>query len=456
MSNKIGLFSLVLLIVAAIDSIRNLPATALFGTSSIFFFLFAAIVFLLPVAFISAEFSSRYEQGGIFHWVRHGLGENFGLTAIWLQWINTMVWYPTILCFIAGSAAYLIDPLLAQNKIFLVSVTLCTFWLLTLLNLRGVHVSAKINSICGILGLLLPMTFLILLGAIWFFTRKEIHLSFDANDLIPSFKSATNWTSLIAVMASFLGMELAGVHIGDIENPSKNFPKALGWSVLLLLSTMIFGSLSIATVVAEKDIRLVDGIMQTFTLFFEAFQLQWALPILAFLIIIGSTGSMINWLISPAKGLLQAAQHGFLPLFFAKTNSQNVPVRLLITQAILVTLFCLSVILMPSVNAFYWFLTSLSTQLYMFMYILLFVSALLLKRPNSGYEIPKGFRTLFCLLGLSGCFLTVFVGYFSPEEMGFASTSSYAIAVAAITSTLILPAPLLCAYRKQKRSLTTQ
>src|SRR3990167_768624 len=114
---KIPLFSLVMLVVAAIDSIRNLPATALFGSSLIFFFLVSALFFLIPVSLVSAEFSSRFpNHGGVFHWIRHAFGEKIGMLAIWLQWINTMVWYPTILSFIAGTGAYLIDPKLAENR----------------------------------------------------------------------------------------------------------------------------------------------------------------------------------------------------------------------------------------------------------------------------------------------------------------------------------------------------
>ncbi len=61
--------ALVLLIVGAIDSIRNLPATALFGSSLIFFFLFSAVIFLVPAALVSAELSSLdTEKGGIYHW----------------------------------------------------------------------------------------------------------------------------------------------------------------------------------------------------------------------------------------------------------------------------------------------------------------------------------------------------------------------------------------------------
>src|ERR1700733_814732 len=125
----LGIFTLVMLITGAIDSIRNLPATALFGSSLIFFFIFSAIIFLIPVALISAELSSTWseEEGGIFSWVKHAFGENIAFLTIWLQWINTIVWYPTILSFIAGTIAYLINPELAQNKYYLISVILIIF-----------------------------------------------------------------------------------------------------------------------------------------------------------------------------------------------------------------------------------------------------------------------------------------------------------------------------------------
>jgi amino acid transporter len=295
MTNKISLFSLVLLIVAAIDSIRNLPATAIFGSSLIFFFLFSAIVFLIPISLVAAEFSSRYSvQGGVFHWVRHAFGEKTALVAIWLQWINTMVWYPTILSFIAGTAAYLFDPALAQKKEFLVSVILVVFWGLTLLNLRGIHVSARINSVCSIIGLIIPMFFLIILGLTWMILGKPLQVEFTTQTIFPTFAGAENWISLIAIMASFLGMELAGVHVGDISNPQKNFPKAMGWAVLILLSTMILGALSIAVVIPQKEIRLVDGIMQTFTQFFTAFNIPWFVPILTLLYFVGKCCAVLN------------------------------------------------------------------------------------------------------------------------------------------------------------------
>jgi len=451
---KISLFSLVLLIVAAIDSIRNLPATALFGSSLIFFFLLSALIFLIPISLVSAEFSSRYpEEGGVFHWVRHAFGEKIGMLAVWLQWINTMVWYPTILSFIAGTAAYLVDPALAQNKLFLATVILGIFWGLTLLNLRGIKVSAKVNSYCGTIGTLLPMSILILLGIGWMFSGNEIAVSFSLDHLLPSLKEGGNWSVLIAIMASFLGMELAGVHVSDIANPQKNFPKAMGISVVILLTTMILGALSIAVVIPQNDLHLVDGIMQSFTTFFHAFHVPFLIPILAVLIIIGSTGGMINWLLSPAKGLLQGAEYGFLPRYFTVRNKHGTSVRILIAQAILVSLFCLALQLMPSINAFYWFMTALSTGLYMLMYVLLFLAAMKLGRPSKAtmsYRIPKGLRTLSCSIGLLACFATIIVGFVPAEGVEVGSPLRYGLSIAFGNLILIAPIFLLWAYQKKR------
>src|ERR1700733_8586487 len=186
-SDKISKLALVLLITGAIDSIRNLPGTALFGSTLIFFFIFSAIVFLIPVALISAELSSTWseEEGGIYSWVKHAFGENVAFFTIWLQWINTLVWYPTILSFIAGTLAYLINPALAQNKYYLISVILIVFWSLTLLGLSGLRASAAFASFSALIGMILPMGFIIMLAIIWLVQGKPLAIDLHWQNLIP-------------------------------------------------------------------------------------------------------------------------------------------------------------------------------------------------------------------------------------------------------------------------------
>jgi glutamate:GABA antiporter len=456
MKTKIALFPLVLLIVAAIDSIRTLPTTAYFGSALIFFYLGAALLFLIPVAFVSAEFSARFpEEGGIFHWIKAAFSEKVGLLGVWLQWINTMVWYPTMLVFIAGTATYLIHPALAYNKFFLLFFSLFIFWGLTLLNVKGIQVSVRVNSVCSTLGTLLPMFFLIALGFFWIASSQPLAITFSAKNLIPTFNLMDNSGALVTIMASFLGMELAGVHVCDIKNPQVNFPKAIGYSVLILLSTLIFGSLAVAIVTPKQDIHFVDGIMQTFTTFFNTLHMPYLIPIFALLIVIGSTGGSINWLLSPAKGLLQVAEHGFLPPFLAQKNIHGVPMRILILQAIIVSLFSSALVFVQNVNAYYWFLMALSTGLYMLMYILLFLAALKLKRPETGFRIPRGLRTLSCLAGLSACLLTLFIGFLPPAGTAVGSTLLYVTLIASGFFLMLLPVFGCWSYKKRSIRLSS-
>lgn len=459
---KISTLALVLLITGAIDSVRNLPGTALFGSSLIFFFVFSALIFLIPVALLAAELSSTWseEEGGIYSWVKHAFGENIAFFTIWLQWINTMVWYPTILSFIAGTLAYLINPDLAQNKYYLISVILVVFWSLTFLGLSGIRASAAFAGFCALFGMILPMALIILLAFIWLVKGHPLAIDLSLPHLIPHWQDSQSWVSLTAIMTSFLGMELAAVHVRNVRDPQRNFPRAMFFSVILILATMIFGSLAIAFVLPKDQINLVDGVMQAFSNFFAAYHLSALMPCIVVLLLLGSLGSMVNWIISPAKGMLLAADNGFLPHWLYRLNRHGVASRILLLQAVLVTLLCSGFLLFPSVNAIYWLFTDLSTELYIMMYVFMFIAAMRLKsrfahlkRP---FTVPGGRfgYYLTCVLGLIGCIMTLIIGFIPPEaNLDFGGAGHFRMVFASGIILMITPALLLywrkiCCTRK--------
>lgn len=456
-ARKIGLLSLVLLITGAIDSIRNLPTTALFGPTLIFFFIAAAILFLLPTGLVSAELSSTWhDKGGIYQWTKLAHGEKVALLPIWLQWINTMVWYPTILSFIAGTLAYLINPHLAQNKVYLVTVILAVFWLMTLLNLKGLKVSANFASFCGLIGMVVPMFLVVILGIIWLVLHRPMAIHLTLHNWLPHFGHGESWISLTAIITAFLGMELATVHVQQVYNPQKTFPKALSLSITFILFTMIFGSLAIAVVLPASKINLVDGIMAAFQQFFINYHMQWFLPVVGIMILLGSVGGMINWMISPAKGLMQVAEQGYLPKWFSYKNKHDVASHVLIVQAILVSLMCTAFLLMPSVNGSYWLLTDLSTELYVLMYIFMFIAALVIKYKyahlEKGFQIPGGKfgMWLCCLAGILGCAIAFIIGFLPPSSINVGSASHYYLTFSIGLVLMISPVLLLYAYKKYR------
>lgn len=458
-SAKIGLFPLVLLITGAIDSIRNLPGAALFGSMSIFFFIASAIVFLIPVAFISAELSSAWseEEGGVYSWVQHAFGKKWAFMTIWLQWVNTMVWYPSIISFLAGTAAYFFDPELANNKAYIVSVIIVVFWSMTGVSLRGVGTSARFAAVCAIVGMIIPMALIIILGILWIIQGHPLQIHLDWHSMIPHFGHNQNWISLTAIMAAFLGMELAAVHVREVKNPKKNFPLAIFYSVGLILLTMILGTLAIAFVLPQEKISLVAGTMQAFSSFFDSYHMAWMIPVITVMLLIGSLGGMINWIISPVKGLLISAEHGYMPAFFAKRNSHGVASNLMIIQAILVTVLCSAFLLIPSVNGIYWLLTALSTQLYMVMYILMFFAGLKIKKayPEKlrSFTVPGGNfgYNLVSYLGLLGCAITLAVGFIPPEMLNIGSVFRYELTFCAGFVGLLLPSLFFYNYRRKSK-----
>jgi len=446
--HRISLLSLVMITVVSVDSIRNLPAAAKFGEILIPFYILGAIFFLIPTALISAELAATFRtSAGIYTWVKAAYGERVGLMAIWLQWIENVIWYPTILSFVVGALAYAISPASLQNPHAIASAITGVFWLLTLINLRGIETSAWFSTFCSIAGLIIPMLLIIYLGIEWVWSGKPLAIQLSFGGLIPNMNNNQMWVSLTAIMLSFSGVEIATVHANDVENPQRVFPTALAYASLIIISTLILGSLSIALVIPESEINLITGILQAFEIFFAAYHLQWCLPFIAITLAIGATGGVSNWIIAPTKGLYFAAADGNLPAIYAKQNRYDAPVTLLLAQAIIVTIIASIFVLIPDVNQSYWLLTVIATQLYMLMYLIMFFSYLKIKKQNRGsgyFTVPGGQfgAYLVAILGMIGCSVTLYVSFVPPESIFTAQSAWYSATLAGVLVVLACP-PLL-------------
>lgn len=146
---RIGVFALAMLNIVAVVSLRGLPAEAEYGLSSIFYYIFAAIVFLIPVSLVAAELATGWsEKGGIFRWVGEAFGPKLALVAIFMLWIEVTVWFPTALTFGSVSLAFMgpnhtFDQALSENKFFVLAIVLAIYWIATFIALRGTELSLK-------------------------------------------------------------------------------------------------------------------------------------------------------------------------------------------------------------------------------------------------------------------------------------------------------------------------
>lgn len=453
----ISVFSLVMMNIIAIDSIRTLPISAAYGLSAVFFYLLAALLFFLPSALVCAELATGWpENGGLYVWVREALGKHFGFATIWLSWFYNLCWYPTILSLIASTLVYWLSPELIQSKIYMLSMVMILYWSMTLLNCLDITRLSRLSSLFAIVGTLIPMLLIISFGLFWQLSAKPLQIDFSWQNFFPSNTNFKNIVFFTAILYGFVGIEMTAVYAGDVNNPQKNYPKAVFWSTLIIVFTLIFGSVAISLVVPTNQLNIMTGFLQAFDTFFTLLGIQALLPFLVAAIVVGSLGGVAAWMRGPAKGLSIAAKDLKLPCWISQTNKNDAPIAMLIIQGIFFTLLCSVFLLMPSVKSSFWILTDITAILSLAVYVMLFISVLVLryKRPKvkRTFMIPGGQIGLWltALCGLSICFVVIGIGFIPPSSINVGTIFNYEmILVTGVFIGCVLPFILLKLWQKK-------
>lgn len=418
----LSVFSLVMINVIAIDSLRNLPLNAKTGLSIATFYVIGAILFLLPCVLITAELATnRPKTGGSYVWVREAFGTQWGFLNIWLQWIYNVIWYPTILSFIAANIAYLIDPHLVTDKSYMVMLVIAMFAFATIVNCFGMKMSSLISAIAALAGTIIPMLIIIGLGVGWVLLNKPVAITPQLSDFIPNITSSGNLAFLVVVLFSLMGLEMSAVHAEEVKNPKRDFPRALIYSALLIVVTMILASVAIAMIVPKSSLNIVSGLDQAFATFLSALDMKWALPIVVILIIVGGFGGMAAWVVGPTKGLMVAAEDGSLPKALGYKNRFGAPVAVLILQFIIVAALCGAFLLFKSISTWYWILSDLTAQLALLFYVVFFAAAIRLRykteKKADTFRIPGGNIGIWIvgLIGIFACVGGIAIGFVPPS-----------------------------------------
>lgn len=463
MKNKkrvLSVFSLAMINVIAIDSLRNLPTNAATGLAIPLFYIIATLVFLIPSVLITAELAThRPKTGGAYVWVREAFGPQWGFVNIWLQWIYNVFWYPTILSFIGANIAYLIDPSLAGDKWFMLPLIIGTFTIVTIANCCGMKLSSLISSISAVIGTIIPMAFIIALGIGWIMAGKPLALTPSAANFLPHFSQIPNLAFLVVIFFSLMGMEMSAVHAEEVKNPQRDYPRALYYSSLIIVITSILASTAVAILVPKSSLNIVSGLDQAFAIFLNAFGLKWLLPFVILIIILGGFGGMAAWVIGPPKGLVVAAEDGCAPTLFSRRNKYGAPVAVLIAQAIIVILLCSMFLLIKSFNTSYWILSDLTAQLALIFYIILFAAAIKLRyktKPNpNAFRIPGGKIGIWLVggVGIVACIGAIAIGFIPPETIKIANIKLYEIMLGAGVLIFVLLPLIFYKLSTRKRQL---
>jgi glutamate:GABA antiporter len=452
----LGVLPLVMMNIAIIFSLRGLPIMAKEGWALIFFIVLAAIIYFIPTALIVGELTTTWTKAnGVYDWTRKGIGPFGGFLAIWFQWLQNLFWYPTVLSFAAATFAYVLGiPELITNKLYMILVIIGVYWLATIVNLRGLRFSGWFTTACIIIGTLLPVLIIIILGIIWLVMTQHPHLHFHASELLPNFKHIDTLAFFSGVILLMFGIEVNAVHSHNIINPQRTYPKAILYSTTLIITLFILGSLAVALVVSPKNIDLVAGLMQAFSSMLITLHVEWLRPIIALMVVIGTLGQVVSWVIGPCRGLFVCALDGDLPPWMAHENRHGVPIHLLIMQGIIISLLSFVFLLMPTVSSSFWILTVLTVLMYAMMYIMLYIAAIQLRRrfpeKRGTFQISRSNTGLWIATGLAtfGVLLCIAMGFIPPSQLHIGKVWVFELLLASGVFLAFISAIIIFSLRK--------
>ena len=449
----LGVFSLAMINVAAIVSLRNLPMMAEFGCATIFFLVLAALVFFLPIAFVTAELAAAWpEAGGNYIWVSAAFGRPCGFFALWASWMESISWFPTILTFTAAMLAHMLTPIipgLEHSKTFIVTAILIIFWGATIINFFGINVSGWISTLGVVIGTLVPGVFIVMLGFWWIVSGHPLQVEFSLATMIPDFR-LDNIVIFSGVLLGLAGIELAAYHVVDAKDPQRDYPRAVLLASLVILTIYILGTLAIVVVVPRTDISLASGLIQAISLFFASFGWAWMAPLLATFLLLGALAGINTWIVGPAKGMLVVAKHGLLPSILTYSNKKGVPVALLLLQAAIGSILALVFLYIEDSNGAIWILLALSAQFTFIQYLLVFAAVLKLRyfQPNVARPYKAPCIWILSGLGIAACVFSFFIVYLPPAQLNTGDASVYRWLLLITLLVLALPPILFSKFKK--------
>src|SRR6516225_1140557 len=443
--------ALALLTVGSVGYLGSAPALSVFGLASVFLYVLPAFVFLVPVSLVAAELASGW-PGGVYNWVGQGISEPMGLLAVWCQFAQTIFYYPALLAYVASTLAYVFDPGLASNGVYNAVVIIVLFWGGVLVTTRGQAVVARLGSGGTLLGTLIPAAILVALGVAYLVQGNHSAAPMTARHILPAW---TGLGSIVLVVNSFFtyaGVEVNAVHVDELRNPAREYPKSIFVATALVLVIFIGPTLAISWVIPAQQISFTAGVMQAFSSLLGHFGVSFGVPLLAIALAVGALAGMMAWLDGPSEGLLRIGrEQGFLPPYFQKVNGQGIEVRILAAQGTVITLIALLYAFIPSVSHAYWIFTVMATQVYLIMYVLMFVAAIRLRRSQPDH--PRGYRApelgLLCLVGAVSSVAALVIGFIPPAQFGHSNLLIYALLIlAGILAIGIVPPLLMDRLRK--------
>lgn len=449
--------------VATVINIYGFPSEAFYGLTSISLYAIALLIFLVPVALISAELGSMYpEEGGVYTWVSNAFSRKTGLFATWLQWVQSVFFYPLSLTFGAITFSYVIPnqdiaASLAGSKYFIIAFILVIFWFCTLIATRGMKHIGNVSKYGVWIGIVAPMILLVSLAAYYIIWGGKVEMSTEVATLVPRFHNIDQVVMAVSIMLFFSGLEVNGTHVYMMKNPSKGYPKALFLSCIAIGFIYILGTLSVSVVIPASELSITQSVIVALKNYLSFAGVRILVPVVALALCFGVVANTQAWISGPASVIKYIASQGYLNPAVQRKNKHGAPVTILITQAVIVTIICLIYVFSSKIQQGYQMLLQITNAVYLTMYVILFLSFIRLRYKNRDTARPfKAGKNMMvawtiALIGIVSACASFVLCFFPPTQLDIGHKQNYILILVAIYAILILPPILYTSLSKRMR-----
>ncbi len=439
----LGFFGFFAMTASMVMTVYAYPNFASSGLHLIFFLILGGVFWFLPVALVAAEMATvkGWENGGIFAWVGNTLGKRWGFSALFYQWFQITVGFVTMAFFVLAAISYIVgwDALYNNPLVMFIGVAIIV-WGLTLTQLGGTKLTARIAKVGFFGGVLLPAVVL-LIGLVAFLATGGVsQLQFEADGFIPDFTQVGTLVIFASFILAFAGVEASASHVNELKNPGKIYPLVMIVLCVLTIVLDTLGGLAVAMTMtsAQLDANLSTGVVQAFANIFDAhFGCGWIVYVIAFLLAAGVLAEISSWIVGPSRALLDTANEGIIPRSLAKTNKHGVSIKIVVIQGIIVTIWdavlCGSMALSGDSGSSISYLTAvgLTVVIYLVGYVLFFLGYF--KLIFKGKDHVRAFNVFGgtvgkCIVAGCGLLLTLFalvVSFFPPSQLDAQSGMVY-------------------------------
>lgn len=331
--NKLGLWTSTSLVVGNMigAGVFLMPAAmASFGSIGLLGWVFSAIgSFFLAKVFSNLSKLLPHATGGPYAYTRNGLGDFAGFLVAWGYFLAVSCANAAItISFVSAMSTFF--PVLASSSVMSITTGLCTIWLLTYINTRGVVAGGKVQLITTILKVL-PLL-LVAIGGLFFIQFKNFMPFNGSNTTIYGALTATATMTMFA----FIGIESATVPSGSVADPEKTIPRATLLGLMIATLVYILGSVSVMGIIPSAALQhSVTPFADAAVVIYGSSARYWVSAGIA----IAAFGSLNGWTLLQGQVPFAIANDKLFPAVFTRQNKKGVPYVGILVSSVMVSIF---------------------------------------------------------------------------------------------------------------------